>query len=321
MLTRLILLAPVALTFIACAPAPPQGPSPAAATTRAQIPPWGLDLSARDPAVRPGDDFYRYADGHWLDTHKIPADRTRWGSFDELDERASAQVLQVVQGLPADAPQGSDAQKVGDYYRAFIDTATIDAKGIAPARAGLDAVSAARNHHDLTRLMGRADLALLAPLRLDVSVDQKDPDRYTVTISQSGLGLPNRDYYLKSEAVYAGMREKYRAHIARTLTLIGEPNPAEEAQAILEVGDAYRPRAVAGGQAARARPHLQPAHARPSSSSWFPGSTGRRCSPPPASTHNRSSSYANRTRCRPWGSCSSMCRPTPGARTSSTTTW
>ena len=120
-------------------PAPPAGPS-----TRAQIPPWGLDLSARDPAVRPGDDFYRYADGRWLATHSIPADRARWGSFDELDERALAQVLQVVQGLPADAPEGSNAQKVGDYYRAFIDTAAIDAKGIVPARAGIDAISAAQ---------------------------------------------------------------------------------------------------------------------------------------------------------------------------------
>jgi predicted metalloendopeptidase len=230
MLTRLILLAPVALALGACAPAPPAGPS-----TRAQIPPWGLDLSARDPAVRPGDDFYRYADGRWLATHSIPADRARWGSFDELDERALAQVLQVVQGLPADAPEGSNAQKVGDYYRAFIDTAAIDAKGIVPARAGIDAISAARNHHDLTRLMGRADLQLLAPLRVSVGLDQKDPDRYAVIIGQSGLGLPDRDYYLKPDAVYAQMREKYRAHIARVLTLIGEPNPADEAQGILEV--------------------------------------------------------------------------------------
>jgi putative endopeptidase len=235
MFTRVTLLAPLALALIACGPAPPKGPLPAAPSAQAQIPPWGLDLSARDPKVRPGDDFYRYADGHWLDTHKIPADRTRWGSFDELDERASAQVLEVVHALPLDAPEGSNAQKVGDYYRAFVDIAAIDAKGIVPARAGIDAISRARNHHELTRLMGRSDLALLAPLRLSITPDQKDPDRYAVIIAQSGLGLPDRDYYLKPDAVYATMREKYRAHIARMLTLIGEPNPAEEAQGILEV--------------------------------------------------------------------------------------
>jgi hypothetical protein len=144
MFTRVTLLAPLALALIACGPAPPKGPLPGAPSAQAQIPPWGLDLSARDPKVRPGDDFYRYADGHWLDTHKIPADRTRWGSFDELDERASAQVLEVVHALPLDAPEGSNAQKVGDYYRAFVDIAAIDAKGIVPARAGIDAISRAR---------------------------------------------------------------------------------------------------------------------------------------------------------------------------------
>jgi len=305
MLTRLILLAPAALALSGCGPAPPQGPPATAPSTQAQIPPWGLDLGARDLSVRPGDDFYRYADGRWLATHSIPADRTRWGSFDELDERALAQVLQVVQGLPVNAPEGSNAQKVGDYYRAFIDSAAIDAKGIVPARAGIDAISAARNHHDLTRLMGRADLALLAPLRVSINLDQKDPDRYAVIIAQSGLGLPDRDYYLKSDAVYVQMREKYRAHIARMLALIGEPNPAEEAQGILEVET----------RIARVQ---WPA---PSSSSWCPGSTGRRCSLPPASMRSRSSSYASWTRCRDSASCSSTCRWTPGARTSSTTTW
>ncbi len=91
-----------------------------------------------------GDDFYRYAEGHWLDTNKIPPDRTRWGSFDELDERAQQQVLGIVQGLPADAPEGSNAQKVGDYYRAFIDTAAIEQRGLEPARAGIDAITQAQ---------------------------------------------------------------------------------------------------------------------------------------------------------------------------------
>jgi predicted metalloendopeptidase len=189
----------------------------------------------RDIAVKPGDDFYRYADGHWLDTHQIPADRTRWSSFDELDERSQQQVLSIVQALPADAPEGSDAQKVGDYYRAFIDSAAIEQKGLAPARAGLDAIAAAKNHHDLTRLMGRVDLGLTAPLRLAITIDQKNPDRYMVVVTQSGLGLPDRDYYLKDDAVYAALRAKYVAHIGRMLTLAGEPNTAAQAQSILEV--------------------------------------------------------------------------------------
>jgi putative endopeptidase len=85
-------------------------PASAAAHARAEIAPWGLDLSSRDLSVKPGDDFYRYADGHWLDTHSIPADRTRWGSFDELQERSEQQVRTIVEGLPKDAPAGSVAQ-------------------------------------------------------------------------------------------------------------------------------------------------------------------------------------------------------------------
>jgi putative endopeptidase len=221
------------LMLAACTHAPPRARAPA--TGQAQIPPWGLDLAARDTAVKPGDDFYHYADGHWLEANTIPADRTRWGSFDELDERALQQVLAIVQNLPAAAPEGSNAQKVADYYRAFIDAAAIDQKGIEPARAGIDAIAAAKNHHDLTRLMGRPDLALKAPLRVGIAIDQKDPDRYAVLITQGGLGLPDRDYYLKNEAVYTQLREKYRAHIARLLGLAGEVNPAAEAQAIVEV--------------------------------------------------------------------------------------
>jgi predicted metalloendopeptidase len=207
----------------------------AAAATPAAIPPWGVDLSGRDLGVKPGDDFYRYADGRWLDSNKIPADRARWGAFDALDERSQEQVLAIVQALPADAPPGSNARKVGDYYRAFVDTAAIDRKGIEPARAGLDAIEQARDYAELTRLMGRADLALKAPLRVAISVDQKDPDRYDVIITQSGLGMPNRDYYLKDDAVYAALRTKYTAHIARMLGLIGEPQPEAKAQSILEV--------------------------------------------------------------------------------------
>ena len=118
-----------------------------------------------------------------------------------------------MQALPADAPQGSNAQKVGDYYRAFIDTAAIDAKGIVPARAGIDAISAARNHHDLDRLMGRADLrAARRHCAISTSASiRRIPTATPSSSARAGSGLPDRDYYLKPDAVYAQMREKYRA--------------------------------------------------------------------------------------------------------------
>src|SRR5215472_5223667 len=97
---------------------------------RAQIAPWGLDLTDRDTSVKPGDDFYRYADGHWLDTQHIPPDRTRWGSFEELEELSEQRLHAIVEALPPGAPAGSSAQKIGDYYRAYLDTDAIERLGL-----------------------------------------------------------------------------------------------------------------------------------------------------------------------------------------------
>src|SRR5262249_35316797 len=141
----------------------------------------------------------------------------------------------IVEALPADAPEGGNAQKVGDYYRAYLDTDTIERLALTPAAGGLSAIAAAKNHQDLTRLMGRPDLNLLAPLRLAVNLDQKNPDRYMVTLAQSGLGMPDRDYYLKDDAVYAKLREQYVQHITRLLALSADHDAAAEARAILDV--------------------------------------------------------------------------------------
>ena len=230
----LLVIAVLGMAGCSQPPARPSAP-PAPPMPHAQIAPWGLDLAARDGSVKPGDDFYRYADGHWLDTNHIPPDRTRWGSFDELAERSHDQVRAIVEALADGAPAGSSGQKVGDYYRSHLDTAAIEHLGLTPAQAGLDAIAGARTHKALARLMGRSDLDLEAPLRVGINLDQKDPDRYAVTIAQSGLGLPDRDYYLKADAVYANLRTQYLAHITRLLALAGDHDAAHEAQAVLEI--------------------------------------------------------------------------------------
>ena len=202
---------------------------------RAQIGAWGLDLTSNDKTVKPGDDFYRYADGKWLDTAQIPADRTSWGSFVELADQAEHQVRTIAESLPADAPQGSTQQKAGDFYRAYLDTETIERNGLAPAQPGLQAIAAARTHEQLADLMGRPDLDLKSPLIVAITPDQKNPDRYIVVITQSGLSLPDRDYYLKDDAVFTNLRAKYVAHVERMLTLAGEKNAAAEAASVLEI--------------------------------------------------------------------------------------
>ena len=233
---RAILLFGIVSSLAACVNTHPPAPVPetsAPSSQQAQIGAWGLDLTTHDTTVKPGDDFFRYANGHWLDTHEIPADRARWGSFDALDEGAQRKVHELIEALPGDAPAGSAEKKVGDFYRAYMDTAAINRAGLAPAQAALDAISAARTHRDVAALMGRPDLQLKSPLQLAIRADEKNPNRYIVSLSQSGLGLPDRDYYLKDDAVYSQLRAKYRAHIERMLALAGDADAAAEAQSII----------------------------------------------------------------------------------------
>jgi putative endopeptidase len=211
----------------AAAPEPTTGP--------AQIGAWGLDLTTHDDGVKPGDDFYRYADGHWIDTNQIPADRTTWSSFIELADSAELKVRSIAESLPPGAAEGSTEQKVGDFYRSYLDTDAIERAGLTPAEPGLQAIAAAHTYEELAQLMGRPDLGLKSPLGVGITTDQKNPDRYIVTITQSGLSLPDRDYYLKDEPVYSNLRTKYVAHVERMLALAGDKNPAEEATFVLNI--------------------------------------------------------------------------------------
>src|SRR5579871_1551095 len=127
----------------------------APAAPHAQIGAWGVDLTSIDTTVKPGDDFYRYADGKWLDSTQIPPDRTSWSSFVELADRAENQLHGIVEGLPQDvigAPPGSPQQKAGDFYRAYLDTYAIEKQGIDPALPALQAIMAARTHERLAQL-------------------------------------------------------------------------------------------------------------------------------------------------------------------------
>ena len=235
--TRALVALGILAALAAGAPSNPPASSERndAASHHAKIGAFGLDLSTHDATVRPGDDFFRYANGHWLDTHEIPADRTRWGASEVLDEDAQQKVHALIEALPASAPTGSVAQKVGDFYRAFMDTDAINRAGLAPAQPALAAIAAARTRAELLRLMGRADVALMSPMQLRIRADDKNPDRYVVSITQSGLGLPDRDYYLKTDAVYSDMRAKYQAHIERMLTLAGDADASSEAASIVQL--------------------------------------------------------------------------------------
>ncbi len=219
----------IAALAAACARAPADAPPKSA------IGEFGLDQTAQDPSVHPGDDFFRHANGRWLAANEIPLDRTRWGSFDQLSAQAEEQVRQLIETLAADAPAGSVPRKVGDYYRAYLDMAAIDAAGLTPLQPALRAIDDARTHEAIAALMGRPDLPVRSPIAFGISADQKNPDRYIVSIAQSGLGLPDREYYLGTDPALVSLRAEYRAHVARMLGLAGLPLPEAQAKAIVDL--------------------------------------------------------------------------------------
>ncbi len=183
-----------------------------------------------DRAVRPGDDFFRYVGGRWLQTAEIPADRSSWGPFYELRAKAEAEVSAILEALVSRPPApGSEERKIADYYGAYLDVSTIERAGLAPARPHLAEISAATTHEEIAQLCLRRDLGARGPMQVDIWADDQDPDRYTVNISQGGLGLPSRDYYLLPN--FADARGKYQAYVANLLALAAAPDPAASAQA------------------------------------------------------------------------------------------
>ena len=194
--------------------------SAAAGIVKPALGTFGVDLSAGNPAVKPGDDFFAYANGRWYDGFAIPADKSSFGAFDRLDELSKERVRGIIEvAAAAHAPAGTPEQQIGDYYAAFMDEAAIEANGLTPARADLERIAAAHSHADIARLFGEPGFASLFDVQLPA--DFKNPDRYAVFISEATLGLPDRDYYLKDDPQLKQLRAKYVAYIEQMLTLGG----------------------------------------------------------------------------------------------------
>ena len=195
---------------------------------------WGFDLNGRDTSVRPGDSFMRFANGSALDRMQIPSDRTSYGSFALLRELSDNRVKVMIDALVArtDLVAGSDEQKIADAYRSYMDEARLEALDAQPLQPYLAAIRAANTHDAMAVYMGQTQGRVGSSLfGTGISTDQKAPNRYVVSTGQSGLGLPNRDYYL--DARWAEKKVLYQAYVARMLEMIGWDNPVENAAAIL----------------------------------------------------------------------------------------
>jgi putative endopeptidase len=208
--------------------------SAAAARGKPKLGAFGVDLTGMDPAVKAGKDFNSFAAGAWMKETKIPADKTRWGMFDLLREESDANVRGILEATAKNRTEkGTNAQKVTDYYATYLDTAAIDQKGLAPAKASLDAIAAAKTLEDVAKLMARPDLPTNGPIGAGVDLDEKDPDHYIVVIGHGGLGLPEREFYRKKDKQFEEIRAKYVAHVSKLLGMGGDKNAAANAAAIL----------------------------------------------------------------------------------------
>jgi endothelin-converting enzyme/putative endopeptidase len=221
----------------ACSPAPAKPvaeatPTPAAPTTPA-FGKFGIDTTAMNTALKPGDDFYGYVNGTWTASYKMPADKTRTGVFDMLGDKSEADVHALLDALPKDAQAGTVAQKVGDLYNGWMDEAAIEARGITPIKADIDKIAAAKTKTDIETLMGEPDYA--GPVGLYVQVDPADTTKYNVGVTQSGLGMPDRDYYLKAGPQFDKYRAGYKAYLETIFKLIGDAEPAKSAATVYDL--------------------------------------------------------------------------------------
>jgi putative endopeptidase len=201
---------------------------------KAQIQPWGFDLAGRDTSVSPGADFYGYADGTYTRKLVIPPDRSRYGEFDRLAALSEDRVHQLLERDAHDVNAAGEAAQVGAFYRAFMDDDRANALGAAPIEPELAQIRAATSRSALAHLMGESNASFFhGVFGADVEVDAKDPTRYAAYIGQDGLGLPDRDYYLRPE--FADKKAKYQAYVAQMLTLAHWPDAEAEAKAIVDM--------------------------------------------------------------------------------------
>jgi putative endopeptidase len=198
--------------------------------------PWGVDLASMDRSVKPGDDFFHFSGGLWMRSTSIPPDRTSWSTFTILRAKAEADVRAIVERI-AHRPQraGSIGRKIADTYNSYSDVAAIEANGLGPIHRDLAEIAAARSYDDVARLMGRPELAVGGPISITAWPDAGNPDRYALNVVQSGLTLPNRDYYLSDDARRSVIRAQFRTYVAAMLDLVQYPDHEASAEAVLRL--------------------------------------------------------------------------------------
>ena len=202
-----------------------------AATGAPKFPPWGFDFSGMDRQVRPGDDFWAYANGAWAKATSFAPDRSTAGVSVQLTDQAEIDVRQIVQDLAANPNAAGTDRKIGDFYAAWMDEAGIEARGLKPLAPWLARIDAVRTREDLLRLFAAPGYA--SPVDIGILPDPSDPTRYVAGAGQAELGLPDRDYYLKPDPKFVAFRVAYRAYVQHIQELAGLPDAAGRTDRII----------------------------------------------------------------------------------------
>ena len=207
-------------------------PSPLPAALRS-----GIDLQYVDSSVRPQDDVYQHLNGKWLRNYQLPADKGAVGSFTVVQDKTEEQLRSIVDGLDqAAGNEDPDARKLADLYASYLNEAQLETLGIKPLLAEFAAVDALKDSSAIPALMAHLiEIGAGAPFALQINLDARNSAQYAVILYQSGLGLPDRDYYLKDDAKLKEARVAYRAHIEKMLGMAGQAKAAQSSAAILDL--------------------------------------------------------------------------------------
>jgi endothelin-converting enzyme/putative endopeptidase len=197
----------------------------------------GLRLDAFNTDVRPQDDLFQFVNGTWYENTEMPADKSRIGSFLELRERNQERLRTLIETASAqEAEEGSNAQKIGDFFNSYMDVEKLNSLGYTPIAADLQAIAQVETHADVVaRFAELAKLGVSGPFGFYVYGDKKNPDYNALYMGQSGLSLPDRDYYLKDEEKFVEIRNEYKAYIKDILALVDYEEAEAAADAILEL--------------------------------------------------------------------------------------
>jgi putative endopeptidase len=239
---RIFTLGLASTALAGCAAQPVSPPPPvaiAAVTVPAAVPipaprpkygAFGFDAAGMDKSIAPGDDFFSYANGTWVNSTPMPPDKARYGMFNVLDDLSKERTRGIIE-----AQANDPNSKIGNAYASFMDEAAVEAKGLTPLQPWLDQIRGVKTKTALMSLYPQGEeIGVSPPFRMFVAQDDKAPDQYVLQMIQGGIGLPDRDYYLSKDPKLADTRAKYLDHMTNVLTLAGEKNARARAQGILD---------------------------------------------------------------------------------------